>query len=61
MHARTERMLWMLIASVALLMFVATLRTTGNHLSLDLERSAVVGLISAHRGGEAGLQVVRGE
>ncbi|AFR42818.1 hypothetical protein GeomeDRAFT_0201 [Geobacter metallireducens RCH3] len=58
MHARTERILWMLIASVALLMFVATLRTTGNHLSLERERSAVIGLVSTQQQGEGTLTEV---
>ena len=58
MHARTERILWMLIASVALFMLVATLRTTGNNLSLEKERSAVIGLVSAHQlGGGVSVEV----
>ncbi|RNC70396.1 MAG: hypothetical protein ED859_06185 [Desulfuromonadales bacterium] len=52
MHAKTERLIWMFIASVALFMFVATVRTTGNHLSLEKERSAVISLVSAHHDGE---------
>lgn len=55
MHARTERMIWMLIASVALFMFVATLRTTESRLSLERERSAVIGLVSVHQGRDGGL------
>jgi len=55
MHAKTERLIWMLIATVAFLMFVATVRTTGNHLSLEKERSAVISLISSHPDGEVSL------
>lgn len=55
MHAKTERLIWMLIASAALFMFIATVRTTGNQLSLEKERSAVISLVSSHHEGEGGL------